>query len=362
LEKWRAGFGAILAVAGTALLSSPASGVSTCSSASCGACTPPSGFGISTLVDSADLPAGGASAFTAYVDPDDGTDRRFLVTQEGVIWTYRVASDQVLTTPFLDISANVLFPGANGESGLVSMAVSPDYATNGEFYVYYSQDMPSSGDDDHMRIERYTRSANPDVANTTPTLILVIEHPATNHNGGTLAFGPDGFLYVSTGDGGGSCDSQGPNAQRNDRLQGKILRLDVADVDPSATAPDDCARGGAAGAGDYEVPSGNPFTGAGPNCNEIWAVGLRNPFRMSFDRDTGDIFYGDVGQGEWEEINFLRSDIAAPQNFGWKCREGCQTSTCGNNANDFCPDTLTPGVTSCAYGADIDTTGNKFLV
>src|SRR6187401_327638 len=117
----------MLLLAAAPMLSAPAGAVAACYTNSCGACTPPAGFAISPLVDEGDLPFGGASAFTAFVDPNDGTDRRFLVTQEGVIWVYKVAEDRVLTTPFLDIQAKVLFPGANGESGLVSMAVSPSY-------------------------------------------------------------------------------------------------------------------------------------------------------------------------------------------------------------------------------------------
>jgi hypothetical protein len=359
LERGGVVFGFVVVVAAAIWLqAAPLPAVSACSSAACGACAPPTaGFGITTLIGPEDLPDTG-DAVTAFVDPNDGTARRLVVSQEGIIWVWNGLTQQILPTPFLDLTARVLFPGAFGESGLLAMAVSPNYVADGEFYVYYTGEGAAPGDNGDVVIERYVRSANPDVANATPTSILVFDHPSANHNGGALAFGPDGYLYVSTGDGGGSCDnsSGGPNSQNINELLGKILRLDVDDVDPGATAPECESNQG------YEIPTGNPYQGATSGCGEIWSIGLRNPFRMTFDRETGDIFFGDVGQGAWEEINFLRAGLSPPVNFGWKCREGCQTTTCTNNANDLCPDTLTPGTTTCQYGADIDTTGAEFFV
>lgn len=344
-------FGALVLVA-SILVPPPVGAVSSCSTSACGACAPPTAaFGIATLIGPADLPGSG-DAVVAFVDPNDGSSRRLVVAQEGIVWVWDGATRQILATPFLDLSARVLFPGPVGESGLLSLAVSPSYSSDGELYVFYTGEGAAPGDDGEIVIERYHRSSNPEVADPTPTSILVIDRPNGNHNGGTLAFGPDGMLYVSTGDGGGSCDGTagGPNSQNPQELLGKILRLDVADVDPGATPPECESNQG------YEIPTGNPFRGAVAGCGEIWALGLRNPFRMSFDRATGDLFIGDVGQQAWEEINFLRAGEPPPLNFGWKCREGCQTSTCPNNPNDRCPDSLLPGPppTTCQWGADID--------
>jgi len=179
-------------------------------------------------------------------------------------------------------------------------------------------------------IERYQRSAfEPETANpASAATVLVLDHnDAGNHNGGWLAFGPnDGFLYVSTGDGGSGCDLVGPgNGQNVNRLLGKILRLDVSGVDPTPEV--DCGNDHFATTG-YDTPDDNPFVG-GAGCDEIWALGLRNPFRFSFDRDTGDLFLGDVGQRNWEEINFMPATATPPYNFGWVTREGCDTSSLG---------------------------------
>jgi hypothetical protein len=158
------------------------------------------------------------------------------------------------------------------------------------------------------------------------TTIMVIEHSAaSNHNGGQLAFGPNGFLYISVGDGGGFCDGNlgtAGDGQRTDSLLGKLLRIDVHGVDPGAGPPDDCG----VVPGNYTVPSTNPFFGQEPACDEVWDLGLRNPFRFTFDRQTGDIYIGDVGQNRWEELNIRPAAVPAPMNFGWVCREGCESS------------------------------------
>ena len=189
-------------------------------------------------------------------------------------------------------------------------------------------------------IERYQRSTgNPDIGDPSGTIILVIEHSsASNHNGGWLAFGPnDDFLYISTGDGGGGCDSNAGingDGQRTDTLAGKMLRIDVLGADPGGTAPDDCG----VESGPYTIPTTNPFAGQEPACDEVWALGLRNPFRFSFDRDTGDLYIGDVGQNEWEEINLQAASTPAPVNFGWVCREGCESAGSASGcATTGCP-------------------------
>ncbi len=198
------------------------------------------------------------------------------------------------------------------------MTVDPDYVTSGLFYVFYTRKDLGAGTLGDVVIERYERSAaDPDVASpASATTVLVIDHPASNHNGGWLAFGPeDGFLYISTGDGGGACDSnQGTNGdgQRPDTLAGKMLRIDVHGVDPEAGPPDDCG----VEAGPYGVPASNPFFGQEPACDEVWGYGLRNPFRFSFDRQTGDLYIGDVGQNKWEEINLQISIDPGPRQLG----------------------------------------------
>lgn len=322
-----------------------------CYDVSCAqSCTPGAPVEISTLIPPSEFPAG-ATTPIAFVDPGDGRTRRLIATQEGAILIWDGATRSMLPGFFLDLRDDTGGPVlAGGERGLLALAVDPDYAQTGHLYVFYTRRDLGPGTQGDIVIERYTRSAaNPDAADpATATTILVIEHSsAGNHNGGQLAFGPDGFLYISTGDGGGGCDSnQGANGdgQRSDTLAGKILRLDVRNVDPSAGPPDDCG----VGPNNYEVPSTNPFFGQEPACDEVWTLGLRNPFRFTFDRQTGDIYIGDVGQNKWEEINLLRAVTPAPVNFGWVCREGCETA--GNNESNCstsgCP--VDPG-TTCEF-------------
>ncbi|MEZ5464233.1 MAG: PQQ-dependent sugar dehydrogenase [Lysobacteraceae bacterium] len=321
-----------------------------CQSLSCAmVCTPPAPAGISTLVAANQFPAGMATP-TAFVDPDDGSSRRLIATQQGAILIWDGATGQVLPTPFLDLRDVVADPTApgNSERGLLALAVAPDYASSGRLYVMYTRTDLGAGTLGDVVIARYQRSAgNPALGNVASAEnILIIEHSsAPNHNGGWLAFGPDGFLYIATGDGGGGCDNgEGVDGdgQRNDSLAGKLLRIDVHGVDASGTAPDDCG----VGSGNYTIPTSNPFAGQEPACDEIWATGLRNPFRFSFDRQSGDLFIGDVGQNRWEEINIIRSNTAAPVNFGWVCREGCESAAASGCAVDGCP--LDTG-TSCEF-------------
>jgi uncharacterized repeat protein (TIGR01451 family) len=223
----------------------------------------------------------------------DGSNRLFVVEQDGRI---RIINSPVIT-PFLDIT-NIVQSG--GEEGLLGLAFHPNYETNGFFYVYYNNN------DGDIAIVRYSVSSNPNLANPlSATPLLTIPHPMNaNHNGGQLAFGPlDGYLYISTGDGGSGNDPPN-NAQNINVLLGKILRLNVTGV-PT-----------------YTIPSGNPFAGATPGRDEIWALGLRNPWRFSFDRANGDMYIGDVGQGRWEEIDYQAAGTPGGLNYGWREREG----------------------------------------
>ena len=203
---------------------------------------------------------------------------------------------------FLSIPTSQLSTG--GEQGLLSLAFHPNYQANGLFYVNL---VNANGD---VEVRSYSRSAgNPDVANAIGTTVITVPHPGqTNHNGGTVVFGPDGYLYVSIGDGGGGGDP-GENAQNLNSLLGKILRLDIN----GDAFPGDATR-------NYAIPSSNPFVGVA-GADEIWAYGLRNPWRISFDSATGDLYIGDVGQSAREEIDFQPAGIGG-RNYGWDTREG----------------------------------------
>lgn len=224
--------------------------------------------------------------------------RLFVVEQAGRIKIVN-PDGTVNPTPFLDLTSVVEFVNFPGsEQGLLGLAFHPDNATNGYFYVNYTRD-----GDGNTIVARYSVSADPNVANTTGTTILMVDQPYTNHNGGTIKFGPDGYLYIGMGDG-GSGDDPDNNGQNINENLGKILRIDVNSGSP------------------YTNPSTNPFVGIAGN-DEIWATGLRNPWKFSFNRLNGDLWIADVGQYEVEEVN----KIAAPLpntglNFGWRCFEG----------------------------------------
>ena len=334
----RTGLGAVLALALMVTFpAAPAFGATSCIDVSCAtSCTPGAPVGITTLVSPGDFPPGNGTPI-AFVDPGDGRGRWLIATQQGTIMVWDGATQSILPDFFLDLRDDVGGPVlAGGERGLLHMIVAPDYPETGHVYVFYTRANLGPGTQGDIVIERYTRSAlDPDEADpSSAETILVIEHSsASNHNGGAMAFGPnDGFLYISTGDGGGGCDSgAGANGdgQRNDTLAGKILRIDVRGIDPNPGAPDDCG----VGVGNYGIPTGNPFRGMEPACDEVWSLGLRNPFRFTFDRDTGDMYIGDVGQNKWEELNIQAASTPAPVNFGWVCREGCETA---NNDESNC--------------------------
>ncbi len=217
--------------------------------------------------------------------PDDGSGRMFVLEQPGTIRL--VKNRQVAPTPFLDISSNV--GSAGSEQGLLGLAFHPDFAHNPYFYVNYTD---NSG---NTVIARYT--ANGDTADTSSEKVIMhIAQPFPNHNGGVLTFGPDGYLYAGLGDGGSEGDPLN-NGQNTSVLLGKVLRIDVDHGDP------------------YTVPAGNPFG------NEIWEYGLRNPWRISFDRANGDLYIADVGQDSWEEVDYVPNGQGG-LNFGWSYREG----------------------------------------
>jgi len=226
--------------------------------------------------------------------PAGDTARLFVVEQTGAIRV--VQHDSLLPTPFLNLTGHI---GFGGERGLLSMAFHPSYASNGHFYVYYTN---PAGD---IRIVRYTASANPNIADSTSgdTILSAFHETNDNHNGGLLLFGPDGKLYAGLGDGGSAGDPPG-NGQNLDTLLAKILRLDVDGASP------------------YAVPADNPFVGHAGERGEIWLYGLRNPWRFSFDRTSGDLYIGDVGQNLYEEVDVLAAGSPAGVNFGWNVMEG----------------------------------------
>lgn len=238
-----------------------------------------------------------------------GDARLFVVEQPGRIRV--IAGGQLLPTPFLDISAKV---SCCGERGLLGLAFHPRYSTNGFFYVNYTD---TNGD---TRVERYRVSADPNVADRPSAfLIIAIDQPFANHNGGLVAFGPDDLLYVGMGDGGGAGDPLRAG-QDSTTLLGKLLRLDVDGGSP------------------YRVPPSNPFAGHARARAEIWALGLRNPWRFAFDPPTNQLYIADVGQNLLEEINVVDSRTGA-LNYGWNVMEGtsCYEATTCNITGKILP-------------------------
>lgn len=235
-----------------------------------------------------------------------GDDRLFIVRQPGTISI--VESDMtVLTAPFLNITNRVNDSG--NEMGLLGLAFHPDYANNGYFYVNYTA---GSSGNLSTRVSRFSVTANPNVADPNSELILLEEsQPFTNHNGGDIEFGNDGYLYIGFGDGGSANDPDNL-AQNMMEPMGKMFRIDVDNGSP------------------YAIPPSNPFANAVDTLPEIWASGLRNPWRFGFDRLTYDLWLGDVGQNAWEEVDFWPAGDNSGPNFGWRCFEGNVTGIPGN--------------------------------
>ena len=247
-----------------------------------------------------DATAGNLTAFaTGLITPvciaNAGDNRLFVVNQHGLIMLVDL-SGIVKPVPFLDISARVTF---GGERGLLGIAFHPDYKSNGYFFVNYV------GVNDSTHISRFrVSSTNPDMADPSSEYkLLTIYQPFVNHKGGDLCFGPDGFLYIGLGDGGSGGDP-GNRAQNMMEYLGKILRIDVNQGTP------------------YSIPPSNPYYNSTVARKEIWASGLRNPWRFSFDRLTGDLWIADVGQNLYEEVNFQPATSSGGENYGWKCYEG----------------------------------------
>ena len=241
----------------------------------------------------------GLSGTVAITHSGDGSGRLFITLKSGQV---RIHDGQaLLATPFLDISPLL---STGGEQGLFSIAFHPDYPTNGFFFVNYTD---TSG---NTVIARYSASADPNIAApASAVIILTVSQPFDSHNGGQLQFGPDGYLYIGMGDGGSGGDPLN-NAQNPGSLLGKMLRIDVNGALP------------------YAIPADNPFS------NEIWASGLRNPWRFSFDRLTGDLFIADVGQSNREEVNFQAAGSAGGENYGWRLMEGTACFNPAQNCND----------------------------
>ena len=236
----------------------------------------------------------------------DGSGRLFVVEKGGTIAILR--GGQRAPDPFLDITD--LITSSGSEQGLLGLAFHPDYKNNGRFFVYYTA---KNGDD---TLASYKVSSDADKADAASgTVMFAQSDPAPNHNGGMLAFGPDKYLYVGLGDGGSAGDPWG-NGQNRNVLLGKLLRLDVDHAAP------------------YAIPPDNPWPSGGDARPEVWAYGLRNPWRFSFDRATGDLYIGDVGQNQYEEIDFQPAGEPGGRNYGWNVREGMhcyQAQSCETN-------------------------------
>ena len=247
--------------------------------------------------------------------PPADRSRVMVVEQPGRILVVR--DGRRLRQPFLDIRSKVL---AGGEQGLLGLAFAPDYARSGHFYVYYTRK------DGRQAVSEFRRSSSDRANPASERQVLVMADPEGNHNGGQLNFGPDRLLYIGTGDGGGAGDRHGAigNAQDLGSLLGKILRIDPA----------------ASGGRPYTVPASNPFVDQAGARPEVWAYGLRNPWRFSFDRRTGDLTIGDVGQDEVEEIDFTLKDSSAGSNFGWRPFEGDRRFT-----DEEAPNAVPPVIT-----------------
>lgn len=257
-----------------------------------------------------ELVTGGLARPVFVTHAPDDYGRIFIVEQfsgtTGRVRIFDLKTNTLLATPFLSVS-----PVTTGnEQGLLGLAFHPKYADNGFFYVNYTTS--GGGAAGRTIVARYQVSpTNPNVADPGSAMpVIIVNQPFSNHNGGWTEFGPDGYLYIALGDG-GSAGDPGNRAQNKLELLGKMLRIDV-DGDDFPADPN----------ANYRIPPTNPFYGMTSARQEIWAVGLRNPWRDCFDRATGDLYIADVGQNQWEEINFQPGNSPGGENYGWKCYEG----------------------------------------
>jgi glucose/arabinose dehydrogenase len=257
-----------------------------------------------------------AKGFTSPIgmaSPKDGTNRLFVIEQRGKIKI--IKKGVVNATSFLDVSDKIdPLNIAYSEKGLLGLAFHPQFKTNGKFYIYYSAPFENKNYDHKSIVAAYkVSSTNPDIADTKEEILMEIAEPESNHNGGCLQFGKDGYLYMGVGDGGGGGDQHGTagNGQDLSTLLGKILRIDVDAKHP------------------YAIPADNPFAVRQNAKPEIYAYGLRNPWRFSFDRATGRLYCGDVGQNKWEETDIIEKG----KNYGWRIMEGyhCYSPASGCN-------------------------------
>jgi glucose/arabinose dehydrogenase len=237
---------------------------------------------------------------TAFAEPADGSGRLFVCEQEGRIRI--IKNGTLLPAPFLDLSGEVIKKGGYDERGLLGLAFHPNFKKNGKFYVYCSVPAKGRGANHRSQVREYSVAQGANTVNKgTARIVIEFLQPEMNHNGGDLKFGPDGFLYIAVGDGGGANDRHGErgNGQNLNTLLGKILRIGV-NQEP------------------YGLPKDNPFMSREGARPEIYAFGLRNPWRISFDRGTGRLFAGDVGQDAYEEVDLIKNG----GNYGWRVREG----------------------------------------
>jgi glucose/arabinose dehydrogenase len=238
-----------------------------------------------------------ATGFSSPLEITHAGDSRLFIVQKGGLIRILNANGTINPTPFLNVSS--LISTSGNERGLLGLAFHPNYATNGLFFINYTN---LSG---NTIIARYSVSSDPNIANTNGLILMTINQPYSNHNGGTLKFGPDGYLYIGMGDGGSAGDPEN-RAQNINQNLGKMLRIDVN----SNTSPF------------YSIPPTNPYVNISGN-DEIWAIGLRNPWKFSFNRITGDLWIADVGQSAVEEVNRILSPLPnSGLNFGWRCYEG----------------------------------------
>ena len=250
-----------------------------------------------------------ANGFNAPLNIQNAQDERLFIVEQGGRIKILNPDGSVESTPFLNLSSSI---SSGGERGLLGLAFHPNYTDNGYFFVNYTN--PNG----NTQISRFSVDPlNPNLADPTSELPLItIVQPYANHNGGSIAFGPDGYLYIGMGDGGSGGDPQN-YAQNTSSLLGKLLRIDIDN--PSGNL-------------NYSIPEDNPYFGSTTQAQEIWAYGLRNPWKFSFDRDNGDLWIADVGQNAFEEINkvsYTQADI----NYGWRCYEGDESYNTSNCAD-----------------------------